>query len=173
MTSKIMRPRFDLVRISRWVDSRRGGKQGCVMAFTVDRSRSIISAMILGRKVTAMDVAWLRREVFADGAVSREAADELFLVERAGVAQTPAWTELFVEMITEHVVWQSRPTGIVNEKQAEWLIERADSCASVNALAALVNVLGEAHRAPRWFLDAVRARARQWSGVDDSFSAAG
>ena len=128
------------------------------MAFTVDWSRSIISAMILGRKVTAMDVAWLRREVFADGAVSREAADELFLVERAGVAQTPAWTELFVELITEHVVWQSRPTGIVDEKQAEWLIERADSCASVNALAALVNVLGEAHRAPRWFLDAVRAR---------------
>ena len=119
------------------------------MAFTVDWSRSIISAMILGRKVTAMDVAWLRREVFADGAVSREAADELFLVERAGVAQTSAWTELFVEMITEHVVWQSRPTGIVDEKQAEWLIERADSCASVNALAALVNVLGEAHRAPR------------------------
>ena len=144
------------------------------MAFTVDRSRSIISAMILGRKLTAMDLAWLRREVFADGAVSREAADELFAVERAGVAQTPAWTELFVEMITEHVVWQSRPTGVVDEKQAEWLIERADSCASVNALAALVNVLGEAHRAPRWFLDAVRARARQnWSGVDDALSAAG
>ena len=81
------------------------------MAFTVDRSRSIISAMILGRKVTAMDVAWLRREVFADGAVSREAADELFVVERARVAQTPAWAELFVEMITEHVVWQSRPHG--------------------------------------------------------------
>src|SRR5271167_2470485 len=117
-----MRPRFGLVRIGRWVESRRGGKQGCVMAFTVDRSRSIISAMILGRKVTAMDVAWLRREVFADGAVSREGAD---------------------------------------------------SCASINALAALVNVLGEAHRAPRWFLDAVRARARQnWLGVDDAFSAA-
>ncbi len=143
------------------------------MAFTVDRTRSIISAMILGRKVTAMDVAWLRREVFADGAVSREAADELFEVERAGVAQTPAWTELFVEMITEHVVWQSRPTGVVDEKQAEWLIARADSCASVNALAALVNVLGEAHRAPRWFLDAVRARARQnWAGVDEALAAA-
>ena len=95
------------------------------MAFTVDRTRSIISAMILGRKVTAMDVAWLRREVFADGAVSREAADELFEVERAGVAQTPAWTELFVEMITEHVVWQSGPTGAVDEKQAEWLLARA------------------------------------------------
>jgi hypothetical protein len=144
------------------------------MAFTVDRSRSIISAMILGRKVTAMDVAWLRREVFADGAVSREAADELFTVERAGVARTPAWAELFVEMITEHVVWQSRPTGVVDEDQAKWLVEHADSCASINALAALVNVLSEAHRAPRWFLDAVRERAaRDWSGVGEALLAAG
>jgi len=143
------------------------------MAFTVDRTRSIISAMILGRKVTAMDVAWLRREVFADGSVSREAADELFEVERAGVAQTPEWTELFVEMITEHVVWQSLPTGVVDETQADWLIARADSCASVNALAALVNVLGEAHRVPRWFLDAVRARAGQnWSGVGAALAGA-
>ena len=142
------------------------------MAFTVDRSRSIISAMILGRKVTAMDVAWLRREVFMDGAVSREAADELFEVERARVARTPEWTELFVEMITEHVVWQSHPTGVIDENQAEWLIACADSCTSVNALAALVNVLGEAHRAPRWFLDAVRARAQQnWTGVDEALSA--
>ena len=143
------------------------------MAFTVNRTRSIISAMILGRKVTAMDVAWLRREVFADGSVSREAADELFEVERAGVAQTPEWTELFVEMITEHVVWQSLPTGVVDETQADWLIARADSCASVNALAALVNVLGEAHRVPRWFLDAVRARAGQnWSGVGAALAGA-
>jgi hypothetical protein len=137
------------------------------MAFIVDRSRSIISAMILGRKVTAIDVAWLRREVFADGQVTREAADELFIVERAGVAQTPAWTELFVELITEHIVWQSRPSGVVDEDQANWLIERADSCASVNALAALVNVLSEAHQAPRWFLAAVCARAHSnWDGVD-------
>lgn len=139
------------------------------MKFTVDRSRSIISAMILGRKVTAMDVAWLRREVFAEGEVTRDAADELFAVERAGVARAPEWTELFVEMITEHVVWQSRPTGIVSEAQAEWLIERCDDCASVNALAVLVNVLGEAHRAPRWFLAAVRARAAKgWSGVEEA-----
>ena len=144
------------------------------MPFIVDRSRSIISAMILGRKVTGMDVAWLRREVFADGAVSREAAEELFAVERAGVARTPEWTELLVEMITEHVVWQSRPTGVVAEEQAEWLIEGADSCASANALALLVNVLSEAQRAPRWFVDAVRARAaRNWPGVGEALSPAG
>jgi hypothetical protein len=142
------------------------------MVFKVDRSRSIISAMIFGRKVTAMDVAWLRREVFGDGVVSLEEADELFALERSGVAVGREWTEFFVEMITDHIVWQSRPSGIVSENQAEWLIERADSCASVNGLAVLVNVLSEAHRAPRWFLAAVRARARRgWSGVEAALAA--
>ena len=146
---------------------------GCVMAFTVDRSRSIISAMIHGRKVSAMDVAWLRREVFVEGWVAREAADELFAVERAGLANAPEWTEFFVEKIVEHVVWQARPTGVVSESQAEWLIARADECASVNALAALVATLGEAQSAPAWFISAVRARAaRGWTGVEEALSAA-
>jgi hypothetical protein len=137
------------------------------MPFTVDRSRSIISAMIVGRKVTAMDVAWLRREVFADGLVTREAAEELFAVERADIEKAPEWTDFFVEMVTDYTLWQARPTGALNETQAEWLLEQADSCMTINALATLVNVLGEAHRAPRWFLAAVRARAqRQWAGLD-------
>ena len=137
------------------------------MPFTIDRSRSIISAMIVGRKVTAMDVAWLRREVFADGVVTREAAEELFAVERADIDKAPEWTDFFVETVTDYALWQSRPTGALNETQAEWLLEHADSCMTVNALATLVNVLGEAHRAPRWFLAAVRARAqRPWKGLD-------
>jgi hypothetical protein len=120
-----------------------------------------------------MDVAWLRREVFADGEVSREAADELFAVESSSVEKCPEWTEFFVEMITEHVVWQSRPTGVVTEAQAEWLIVRADECMSIDALAALVNVLAEAHRAPQRFLAAVRARAGQgWPGVNEALQAA-
>lgn len=137
------------------------------MPFTVDRSRSIISAMIVGRKVTAMDVAWLRREVFADGLVTREAAEELFAVERADIEKAPEWTDFFVEIVTDYALWQARPTGALNETQAEWLLDQADSCATINTLATLVNVLGEAHRAPRWFLAAVRARAqRQWAGLD-------
>jgi hypothetical protein len=147
------------------------GKQ---MAFAVDRSRTIISALIHGRSISAIDIAWLRREVFADGEVSRESADELFAVENSDAAKSPEWTAFFVEMITEHVVWQNRPTGIVNEAQAEWLIKRADAAASVDALAVLVNVLAEAHRAPAWFLAAVRARAgRGWRGVNEALASAG
>ena len=129
------------------------------MAFQVDRSRTIITAMILGRRITAMDVAWLRREVFASGDVSREAADELFAVERAGLANAPEWTEFFVEMIVEHVVWQSGEPGALGEAEAKWLKERVDACNSANALAALAAALGDARRAPAWLVAAAYARA--------------
>ncbi len=141
------------------------------MGIAIDRSRTIISAMILGRRVTAQDVAWLRREVFADGEVTREAADELFAVARARMNNAPEWTELFVELITDYAVWQARPTGVVSDEQAEWLLTRADECKSLEALAALVSVLAEAHRAPQWFVGAVRARAAGWPGVNDALRA--
>jgi hypothetical protein len=143
------------------------------MCVAIDRSRTIISAMILGRRVTAQDVAWLRREVFGDGEVTREAADELFAVARARMNNASEWTEFFVEMITDHVVWQARPTGVVSDAEAEWLIRRADECKTVEALAALVNVLAEADRAPEWFVAGVRARADGgWPGVDEALRAA-
>ena len=136
------------------------------MGLAVEKSRSIVSAMIFGRRVTAQDVAWMRREVFAEGEVTRAAAEDLFAVARAGMDNSPERTELFVELITDHVVWQSRPTGIVTDAEARWLIERADECQSIEALAAMVNVLAEAQRAPHWFIAAVRARAAQWPGVE-------
>jgi len=136
------------------------------MSIAIDRSRTIITAMIHGRRVTAQDVAWLRREVFADGQVTQEIADELFAVAGARMSNSPEWTELFVELVTDYVVWQARPTGVVTDEQAEWLLGRADGCKSLEALAALVNVLAEAHRAPKWFVSAVRARAAGWPGVE-------
>jgi hypothetical protein len=142
------------------------------MAFAVDRSRTIISSLIHGRKVSGLDVAWLRREVFSDGEVSREAAEELFAVARSDIAKAPEWTQLFVELITRHVVAEARPAGVVGEAQARWLIERADEATSADALAVLVNVLAEARRVPQWFLAAVRARAgRDWPGVDAALAA--
>ncbi len=141
------------------------------MGLAVEKSRSIVSAMIFGRRVTAQDVAWMRREVFAEGEVTRAAAEDLFAVARARMDNAPEWTELFVELITDHVVWQSRPTGIVSEDEARWLIARADACRSVEALAALVNVLAEADRAPLWFVDAVKARAAQWQAIGAALKA--
>ena len=81
------------------------------MVHPVDRSRTVLGALVLGRRITSMDVAWLRREIFADGRVSREQAEELFAAERADVATDAAWTALFVDLVTDHVVWQVRPQG--------------------------------------------------------------
>ena len=130
-----------------------------MMAFAIDRSRTIISAMILGRRVTAQDVAWLKREVFASREVTRESADELFAVVRAEMDNAPEWKEFFVDMIAEHVVRQAEQPGVVSDAQAVWLLARVDECKSVEALAALVNVCAEAHRAPDWFVAAVKERA--------------
>ncbi len=119
-----------------------------MMAFAIDRSRTIISAMILGRRVTAQDVAWLKREVFASREVTRKSADELFAVVRAEMDNAPEWKEFFVDMIAEHVVRQAEQPGVVSDAQAVWLLAHVDECKSVEALAALVNVCAEAHRAP-------------------------
>ena len=65
-----------------------------------------------------------------------------------------------------------RPTGVISDEQAEWLLSRADECKSLEAIAALVNVLAEAHRAPQWFVAAVRARAAGWPAVEEALRAA-
>ena len=130
-----------------------------MMAFAIDRSRTIISAMILGRRVTAQDVAWLKREVFASGEVTRESADELFAVVRAEMDNAPEWKEFFVDMIAEHVVRQAEPPGVVSDEQAVWLLAPGRRMQVGRGLAALVNVCAEAHRAPDWFVAAAKERA--------------
>lgn len=139
------------------------------MAARLDRGRAVIAATARAGRITGDDVERMRREIFADGFISREEADALFALDRATADKCAEWTGFLVEAITDHVVWQSRPTGVVNEAQGEWLIARADACANLNGLAVLINVLSEAHRAPLWFLAAVRARAgRGWSGVEEA-----
>ncbi len=136
-------------------------------AIAMDSGRAAIMAVLQSGEVSAQDVERLRKTVFRDGFVSREEADALFALEASPASKCAEWTALFVEAVTDHIVWEARPTGVVNEGQGEWLIARADTAASLNALAALVNVLGHAHRVPLWFLAAVKARAmRGWAGVD-------
>jgi hypothetical protein len=142
-------------------------------ALRMDRGRAAVIDVLNRGDVTPQDVAQLRREIFHDGAVSREEADALFQVECSIAPTCAEWTAFFVEAITDHIVWQARPTGIVNEAQGEWLLARCDGAASLNGLAVLVNVMAEAHRVPLWFLAAVRARAaRGWTGVEAARNAA-
>jgi hypothetical protein len=131
-----------------------------------DERRSVITALTQrDAALTGSDVRQLRRALFEDEAVSRDEAIALFALEQAQrQAQHPPcaeWTAFFIECLTDHVVWQARPTGIISNEQAEWLSLQADAVNSLNSFALLANVLAEAHRAPQWFVAAVRARAQR------------
>ena len=133
---------------------------------SIERSLACIRALGARGAVWDCDLEDLHRNVLAGRPVSREEADALFEIECARIEKCPEWTAFFVEAITDHVVWESRPTGLIDRAKGEWLIARTDEAASLNGLAVLVNILAEAHRIPLWFLATVRARAaRSWEGV--------
>ena len=81
--------------------------------------------------------------------MTRTEAEALFDLDRTVCETHEGWTSFFVETVTDYIVWQSRPTGLVNGAQAEWLLAQADSGCTLNAFAILVNVLAEADRVPR------------------------
>ena len=101
------------------------------------------------------------------GGFNRQEADALVAIEASPAAKCDDWAAFFIDAVTDHMVWQSRPSGVVNEAKGEWLIAMADRCASNAALGALANVAAEAHRLPLWFVAAARARlARCGAPVD-------
>ena len=119
------------------------------------------------------DIDLVRRGVLAGRPVTRAEADALFDVERANIEKCQAWTCFLVEAITDHLVWEARPTGVIDEEKAEWLLDHVDRAASLNGLAVLVNVLAEAHKVPLWLVSAARARAaRGWPGVAEALNQA-
>ncbi len=129
---------------------------------TPDGGRRLIVEMIRNAKATGtirpIDVAQINSSLLEGRAISRDEADALFDLDRADVKKCPEWTACFVQAVSEHLVWQCRPTGILSAEQGEWLLGRFDDSPSVSALATLVNVLAEAERVPMWFLASVRGR---------------
>ena len=124
--------------------------------------------------VSAADVASLHRHLFAEGSLDRTEAEALFDLERSALSRCEAWTGFFIQAVTDHVVWGARPTGKLDEGQADWLLAQADTTRTPSSFAILVNVLDEAQSVPSWFAGAVRARAvAGWPGVsrgEDAFS---
>ncbi len=109
--------------------------------------------------VSARDVAVLRRESFGERSLSRIEIEALFGLDRLVRPECEAWAALLAEVVTDHVVWDCRPTGIVTEGDAEWLFRRVDGSRTLAGLGVLIEILEGAHRVPYWFAGAVRRRA--------------
>ena len=134
--------------------------------------RASIAALAARPFLTEEDVTHLRRRVLRFGCVTRAEAEALFEIDAAPSAKPESWTPLFVEALPDHIVWQSRPTGVVSPEQAAWLLARADGAQTLTRLALLVNILAEAHQVPASFLAAVKERAAGWPGLEKIHSAA-
>jgi hypothetical protein len=139
----------------------------------MDRGLEAILALKARGAVWDCDIELVTRSVLAGRPLTRAEADALFDVECANIEKCSAWTCFLVEAITDHLVWEARPTGIIDEEKAEWLLDHVDRAASLNGLAVLVNVLAEAHKVPLWLVSAARARAaRGWPGVAEALNQA-
>jgi len=111
--------------------------------------------MILGRRVTAQDVAWLKREVFRRP--RSHAANRLMNCSPSCALRwimRLSGKSFFVDMITEHVVRQGDKPGVVSDEEGRSGLWPA----SMNARRSkpwprLVNVCAEApSRAPTGFV---------------------
>ncbi len=133
---------------------------------SVDLGRPAMLALLQKGWVDAADVARLRRDIFCDRSMSRIEVEDLFGLDAIVRPDLEAWVEFFVEAVTDHLVWDQRPTGVLEESQARWLIEKVDASKTGASFAVLVNILDDAHRVPGWFENAVKARAlAEWPGL--------
>jgi len=118
-----------------------------------------------------VDVLKLRRNYYEDGRISAEEADAILGLNRACPVQDPAWSDAFVEMLTDYLVEQAEPCGYLTAENAQWLIDRIaqdGKIASKTELDLLVKVIDKARWVPpslaRFALDQVRRAISDGTG---------
>ena len=73
-------------------------------------------------KVEASQIMELRRAIYADGIVSRPEAEVLFEIERKRTAHSDAWSDMFVEALTDYALNREPPAGYLSADTAAWLM---------------------------------------------------
>ena len=126
-------------------------------------------------RILAEDVLMLRREVFADGVVTRGEAEALFALGATCADKCDEWRPFIIEAIVDYVVHQEKPHGYVSEENAFWLrraISRGAFVDSPVEMELLVSVLEGARSAP---VDLVRFALEQvaFAVIDGSGPLAG
>ena len=114
-------------------------------------------------RLTYGDIRVMQRMIYVDGAVSREAASWLIAIHAMTGDTSRTFAELYVEVLTDFVVYRDGSTGIVSDEQATWLLDLMSKRRNpVSALECelIESICAEATRSspiPRRFLDRNRA----------------
>ncbi len=131
-----------------------------------------IDDMIARGNISDADVMKMRSATYADGKIDAAEADALFALDGAKIAQARAWSDFFIEAITDYLVNQVEPYGYVTAENAQWLIERVDVAGQIGSrsrLELVVHAVDRARWAPeslvRYALQQVRHAVLTGSGV--------
>jgi hypothetical protein len=84
--------------------------------------REFVEYVLDKRQISDADVQKLSYELLGDRVISHEIIDVLVALDRTITAPNANWAEFLVATTVDHVVWASRPTGVVTRELAQWLI---------------------------------------------------
>ena len=87
----------------------------------------MISSFETKAVVTETQALILRRWLASDGVIDRKEANALLRLNAGKKVGNATFSALYVELLTDFVLYQERPTGKVSGEQAEWLIEAMGS----------------------------------------------
>jgi hypothetical protein len=111
----------------------------------------LVADLTARRRITEEDVTALRRLVFGEVHVTPGEAEVLIALDETVDHAPLAWSQLFVEALTDFLVHQEEPRGYVSEANADWLRQRIARDGAVKThseLELLVNVLEKAKSVP-------------------------
>jgi hypothetical protein len=91
-------------------------------------------------RISFGDVQRLQRDVLPNGIGAREEAELLIDLDRHVCRADDAWSGFLIATLVEFVVWTERPTGVLNEDTARWLVAtlRANGTGPLTKTARLV-----------------------------------
>ena len=117
--------------------------------------KKLVNEIVADGVVDAKEVAGMRKRLYADGVIDRDEADFLFAVNDAvsGHKNAPGWKNLFVKALTDFVLCDEVSPGVVDDKEAAYLIAKIKGDKQVDdvELALLVNITTKAKKTPAKF----------------------
>ena len=147
------------------------------MSEHMDKSLEDFKIDILEDGVIDLDeVAKIKERLYADDVIDRDEADFLFALndETSGNENDPGWQALFVEALSDHVLKDEESPGVIDDNEADYLIEKikGDGVVDANELKLLVNICATATgESPvgfnQFILDSVKAAVIE-DGIVDS-----
>jgi len=115
-------------------------------------ARMIIESIMEKQLIESSETLALRRWFYGEALLNREDAEALFDINAALRVSNPEFSFLFVEALTDYVLYQQRPTGRITAAKSAWLIERMGGVdglvATVAELELLISIIEEAHEVP-------------------------